>query len=108
MTGEKKPFPVAQTKFDELFARFSPDGKYVAYQSNESGRAEVYVQEFPEAHNKWQVSTSGGNDAYWRADGKELFYRNGPRLIAVPVQMTRRRRRSGLRRSCFRRRSPQA
>ena len=88
MTGEKKPFPVAQTKFDELFARFSPDGKFVAYQSNESGRAEVYVQEFPEAHNKWQVSTSGGNDVYWRADGKELFYRNGPRLIAVPVQMT--------------------
>ena len=57
MSGDKKPFPVAQTKFDELFATFSPDGKYIAYQSNESGRAEVYVQEFPEARNKWQVST---------------------------------------------------
>src|SRR5204862_7108057 len=65
-----------------------PDGRYGAYQSNESGRAEVYVQEFPEAHNKVQVSTSGGNDVHWRRDGKELFYRNGPRLMAVPIQTT--------------------
>jgi serine/threonine protein kinase/Tol biopolymer transport system component len=85
-TGDKKPIPVAQTKFDELFARFSPDGRYVAYFSNESGRAEVYVQEFPEPKNKVQVSTSGGTDVYWRRDGKELFYRNGPRLMAVPIQ----------------------
>jgi Tol biopolymer transport system component len=86
MTGDKTPIPIAATKFDELFARFSPDGRFVAYQSSESGRSEVYVQEFPEAHNKLQVSTSGGGAAYWRRDGKELFYRNGPRVMAVPIQ----------------------
>jgi len=88
MSGEKTPFPIAATKFDELFARFSPDGKFVAYQSSESGRSEIYVQEFPEAHNKWQVSTSGGGAVYWRRDGKELFYRNGPRVMSVPIQIS--------------------
>jgi eukaryotic-like serine/threonine-protein kinase len=87
LTGDKKPFPVAQTKFDEMFPRFSPDHKYIAYTSNESGRNEVYVQEFPEARNKWQVSTTGGSDTYWRADGKELFYRSGSRILSVPVEM---------------------
>jgi Tol biopolymer transport system component len=86
MTGDKTPIPIAATKFDELFARFSPDGKFVAYQSSESGRSEIYLQEFPEAHNKVQVSTSGGGAVYWRKDGKELFYRNGPRVMAVPIQ----------------------
>jgi eukaryotic-like serine/threonine-protein kinase len=85
MVGDKKPFPVVKTKFTELFATFSPDGKYVAYFSNESGRMEVYVQEFPEARNKWQVSTSGGNQPFWRGDGRELFYRAGSRLMAVPI-----------------------
>ena len=56
---------------------FSPDGKYIAYQSNESGRPEIYVQEFPDARNKWQVSTEGGTESFWRGDGKELFYRSG-------------------------------
>jgi Tol biopolymer transport system component len=86
MTGDKTPVPIAATKFNELFARFSPDGKFVAYQSDESGRSEIYLQEFPDAHNKLQVSTSGGGAAYWRRDGKELFYRNGPRVMAVPIQ----------------------
>ena len=66
-----------KTRFDELFATFSPDGHYVAYQSNESGRIEVYVQEFPEARNKWQISTQGGTQAFWRARRPELFYRAG-------------------------------
>jgi Tol biopolymer transport system component len=86
MTGDKTPVPIAATKFNELFARFSPDGKFVAYQSDESGRSEIYLQEFPDAHNKLQVSTSGGGAAYWRRDGKELFYRNGPRVMAVSIQ----------------------
>ncbi len=75
-----------KNKFNELFATLSPDGKYIAYHSNESGRPEIYVQEFPEARNKWQVSTEGGAAASWRADGRELYYRNGPRLMAVPVE----------------------
>jgi Tol biopolymer transport system component len=70
-----------------MFATFSPDGKYIAYQSNESGRAEIYVQEFPEAQNKSQVSTDGGREPYWRRDGKELFYRSpAGSIVAVPVQ----------------------
>ena len=75
--GDRKPFAIAKTKFNELWATFSPDGKYVAYQSNESGRSEIYVHEFPEARNKWQVSTEGGTEPFWRGDGRELFYRAG-------------------------------
>jgi eukaryotic-like serine/threonine-protein kinase len=85
MEGDRKPIPLVKTKFNELFATFSPDGKYIAYHSNESGRPEIYVQEFPEARNKWQVSTEGGTQAFWRADGRELFYRNAGQLMAVPV-----------------------
>ena len=84
--GDRKPFTVVRTPFSEMWATFSPDGKYIAYQSNESGRAEIYVHEFPEARNKWQVSTGGGMEPHWRGDGRELFYRSGPRIIAVPVQ----------------------
>ena len=84
--GDKKPFPIVKTQFAELWATFSPDGKYIAYQSNESGRQEVYVHEFPEARNKWQVSTEGGLEPYWRGDGRELFYRSGSRLMSVPIQ----------------------
>jgi eukaryotic-like serine/threonine-protein kinase len=83
---DRKPFPVIKTKFDDFFGSFSPDVKYVAYSSNESGRSEVYVQEFPDARNKWQISTNGGGSPFWRADGKELFYRQGTRIMAVPVQ----------------------
>jgi Tol biopolymer transport system component len=54
--------------------RFSPDGKWVAYASNESGRWEIYVTSFPEAHGKWQLSNGGGDQPKWRSDGKELFY----------------------------------
>ena len=54
--------------------RFSSDGKWVAYSSNESGRWEIYVTSFPEAHGKWQVSNVGGDQPKWRSDGRELFY----------------------------------
>ncbi len=84
--GDRKPIPIAKTAFNEMWATLSPDGKYIAYQSNESGRAEVYVQEFPEAQNKWQVSTEGGSEPHWRRDGRELYYRAGTRLMAVPVE----------------------
>ncbi|HVL69572.1 MAG TPA: protein kinase [Vicinamibacterales bacterium] len=86
LEGDRKPMPIVETPFDELWATFSPDGRYIAYQSNESGRAEIYVHEFPEARNKWRVSTDGGIEAFWRADGRELFYRAGTRVMAVPLQ----------------------
>ncbi|HET7617792.1 MAG TPA: protein kinase [Vicinamibacterales bacterium] len=87
MTGEPKPVPIVKTRFNEMWGTFSPDGRYIAYQSNESGRIEVYVQEFPDARNKWQVSTNGGAEPYWRADGRELFYRSGPTIMVVPVEI---------------------
>jgi Tol biopolymer transport system component len=88
MSGDKKAFPVVKTQFAETWATFSPDGKYIAYQSNESGVVEIYVQEFPEAINKVRVSTQGGVEPFWRADGRELFYRAGSRVMSVPVQVS--------------------
>jgi len=68
-------------------ARFSPDGKWVAYSSNESGRWEIYVTSFPDAHGKWQVSNAGGSQPRWRADGKELFYLSGDsKIMAAPAK----------------------
>jgi eukaryotic-like serine/threonine-protein kinase len=65
---------------------FSPDGKWVAYASNESGSWEIYVTSFPEARGKWQVSSQGGEQPRWRGDGKELFYLSSDgKVMAVPV-----------------------
>jgi len=72
--GDRKPFPFLQTEFEEALADFSPDGRFIAYVSNESGRNEVYVAPFPGAGGKWQVSTAGGSAPRWRRDGLELFY----------------------------------
>jgi serine/threonine protein kinase/Tol biopolymer transport system component len=81
-----KPFPVLQTSFDETQGQFSPDGRWLTYTSNESGRDEVYVRPFPEAGGKWQVSTSGGSQPRWRPDGQEIFYlASDAKLMAVPV-----------------------
>jgi serine/threonine protein kinase len=74
LTGDKKPFPVVRTEFEERDAQFSPDGKWIAYQSNDSGRFEIYVQPFPGPGARIPVSTSGGTQVRWRRDGKELFY----------------------------------
>jgi Tol biopolymer transport system component len=68
------PFPVAQTPFDERDGQFSPDGKWIAYRSDESGRLEVYVQAFPQPAGKWRASVNGGSQPRWRSDGRELFY----------------------------------
>ena len=74
------------TPRQEGAARFSPDGRFVAYCSDESGRFEVYVRPFPEGAGKWQVSTNGGRQPRWSRDGKELFYAEGSILMAAPVK----------------------
>ena len=85
--GDHKPFPVVRTNFEEREGQFSPDGKWIAYQSNESGRFEIYVQPFPGPGGKFQISTNGGAQVRWRHDGKELFYiALDGRLMAVPIQ----------------------
>jgi Tol biopolymer transport system component len=86
-TGESKPIAFRATPFNEGSSYFSPDGKFVSYSSNESGRNEVYVQSYPGPGRTWQISTSGGSDAHWRSDGKELYYRSlDQKLMAVDVQ----------------------
>jgi len=68
--------------------QFSPDGKWVAYASNETGKWEIYVTSFPDARGKWQVSTGGGEQPRWRSDGKELFYLSSDyKMMAAPVTM---------------------
>jgi hypothetical protein len=88
LDGKREPYPFIQTQFEDAGAAFSPDGKWMAYHSTESGRWEVYVTPFPGPGRKWQVSTEGGAWAKWTEDGKELFYHglNG-QLMAVEVEV---------------------
>ena len=84
-SGDRTPVPVLVTPFNESHGQFSPDGKWIAYTSNESGQEEIYVRSMP-AKGSSRVSTSGGSFARWRSDGKELFYRSlDGRLMAVSV-----------------------
>lgn len=92
MTGDQKPFPYLQTAANEGHGQFSPDGKWIAYVSDESGRTEIYVQGFPEKNvGKWQISSAGGDQPQWRRDGKELFYLAPDKtLVSVDVRLTER------------------
>ena len=86
LAGERKPYPFLHSEFNETHSQFSPDGRFVAYVSDESGRAEVYVQSFPASGGKWQISMGGGDQPQWRRDGGELFYIAPDKtLMAVPV-----------------------
>jgi dipeptidyl aminopeptidase/acylaminoacyl peptidase len=88
LTGERKPIPIAQTPFTEgVGASFSPDGRWIAYTSNESGRSEVYVVPFQGPGGKAQVSTKGGSLARWRRDGRELFYWFDGKMHAATVSV---------------------
>jgi dipeptidyl aminopeptidase/acylaminoacyl peptidase len=80
------PVPFLITPFDERSPRFSPDGKWLAYVSDESGRNDVYVQPFPGPGPKWPVSTDGGIDPVWSRDGRELFFRQDDQMMVVSVE----------------------
>ena len=88
LTGEGKPEAYLQTKYFEGAPTFSPDGRWVAYGSDESGRSVIYVQGFPERRGRWPVSAEGGLAPAWRADGKELYWL-GPdgTLMAASVEL---------------------
>ncbi len=87
LSGDRRPFPFLQTEFNNGQAQVSPDGRWIAYTSNEAGRDEVYVQSFPTAGSKRQVSTEGGAQPRWRKTGGELFYLAPDQvLMAVPVK----------------------
>ena len=93
--GDRKPIPLVRGEFTFRHGQVSPDGRWLAYVSNESGRLEVYVQPFAPApqkppQGKWQISTGGGNQPRWRADGKELFYQAlDTKIMAADVQRHR-------------------
>jgi eukaryotic-like serine/threonine-protein kinase len=88
LAGDRKPVPFLQSPFREAHSQISPDGKWVAYDSNETGRLEIYVRPFPSGEGKWQISTSGGDFPRWRRDSKELFFMGAisqGKMISVKV-----------------------
>ena len=88
LAGDRIPIPYVHTGYNARQARFSPNSRWVAYCSDESGRFEVYVQSFPRTGAKWQISTDGGSQPVWREDGRELFYLaegQNPKMMAASV-----------------------
>jgi hypothetical protein len=87
LEGDRKLRLLLKEKYNQLQPQISPDGRWIAYVSVESGKPEVYVRPFPEVNKgKWQVSTSGGNQPLWSPNGRELFYHNADSVMAVAVE----------------------
>ncbi len=87
-SGQPSPIVVAQSPHEETEGQFSPNGKWVALVANDSGRSEVFLQSFPGATNRTQVSTAGGTQVRWSHDGHEIFYiAPGGRMTAVSVAL---------------------
>jgi Tol biopolymer transport system component len=87
--GDRKPFPLVKTPFGEANATFSPDDRWLAFQSNESGQPQIYVQPFPATGGKFMVSKDGGWQPMWRRDGKELFFISpDARMMAAAIDTT--------------------
>jgi dipeptidyl aminopeptidase/acylaminoacyl peptidase len=87
--GDRTPRPLIVAGFDAMAARVSPDGRWLAYTTNESGQNEVYVRPFPRAGGRWVVSTGGGSEPVWTSDGRGLLYRSGNYLVRVAVGASR-------------------
>jgi serine/threonine protein kinase len=86
MEGDHKLGVLLQEKYDEDQPEISPDGRWMAYTSNESGRGEIYVRPFPDVNKgRWQISTAGGDSPLWSRNGREIFYRSGDVVMAVAV-----------------------
>ncbi len=81
----RKTQPFLRTPFNESAPRFSPDGRWLVYISDESGRREIYAQPYPGPGGKWQISTEGGAEPVWNPNGRELFYRSGGKMMAVDI-----------------------
>ena len=85
LTGDRKPRALVKSRFAEGEARVSPDGRWLAYVSDESGRSEVYAQAYPDGGDRIQVSIEGGSQPRWSADGRELFFRSADQMLRVSV-----------------------
>jgi len=81
-----RPLPFLKTRFDEGRAAFSPDGRWIAFETNDSGRWEIFVKAYPGPGRRWQISSQGGRWAIWAPNGREIYYSSGSRLMVVPVE----------------------
>ena len=87
--GQEEPAPFVTTPSGEHSGRFSPDGRWIAYVSSESGRSEIYIQPWPQRGDRWQISTEGGEAPRWGSEGEEIFYQDpARRLMAVPLDLS--------------------
>jgi hypothetical protein len=86
LAGNHEARPLIESPFDKVEAQISPDGRWLAYASNESGHQEVYAQPFPGLGGKWQISTAGGAEPRWSRDGRQLFYLSGDKMMVVEIQ----------------------
>lgn len=87
--GKRQPIVVLQTKFDEALASFSPDGRWIVYESTETGRREIYIRALDGSGRKRQVSTDGGHMPIWPGEGKEIFFSSlGSKLMVAEVKTT--------------------
>jgi Tol biopolymer transport system component len=84
--GERPPYAVVSGPAAMSSSSLSPDGRFIAYYSTESGRAEIFLETLPRGRERWQISTAGGFSPRWRADGRELFYTQGDALMAVDIK----------------------
>jgi serine/threonine-protein kinase len=89
LSGNSEVRPVLETAAYDGSAKLSPDGRWLAYTSNDSGRMEVYLRPFPEPDQRWQVSTEGGTQPLWNPNGREIFYRSGDKMMVVSVSTGR-------------------
>ena len=85
MTDKRTLRPLLQTPYQMRAATISPDGRWLAYASNDTNRFEVYLQAFPNLGARYQISTDGGGEPIWAKDGRELFYRSGDKMMAVTI-----------------------
>jgi hypothetical protein len=87
--GNEKPKPLFCTEYSEYNPTFSPDGRWLAYVSDESGQSEIYLREYPDAGQKWPIPTPGATNPVWSRDGQELYYISGNSMMAVKVTSER-------------------
>jgi hypothetical protein len=93
--GDRKPYPYHETRFSENWNVISPDGQWLAYHSDQPGQYEILVESIPPGRGRYQVSTEGGDWPVWRREGKELFFRQGTKLMAAPMRLTKTSAESG-------------
>ena len=101
LAGDRRPRPFLDAAFDEGAPRFSPDGRSLAYVSNETGRSEIFLRSRIDPAQRQKVSNAGGAEPVWAHDGRQLFYRNGDKMMAVPILASAGRSRAGIPQELF-------